>query len=358
MRFLRMVSALTNRAYVVHVISTAENPLQHPNLRWHRIGAKFPSPLKDMLYFLTFLPYSLYVIIFLDAKDIIAFGPIYAFLFLPASFCAKCRIYCMVRGMLSDEYTYQGRNHLLRSIVAIAERVGLSFSDRIIVVSQTLAERIVRRYGVQEEKIVHLPNEIPKVPAEEVDSEFGFRIWKECFPEEGLRIFTAGVITPIKNYEMLIEAVSLLKIPCHICIAGKPAFDVDKRYFNKLRSFVRNYGLEKHITWLGWVSRAKVLGVLKASDLFISTSHHEGMSNIVLEALALRVPCLSKNTPEALELLKEKTLTFETAQELAETIERFYSKKAFSQTVIEASNQARERWSFDWEAKLIQTLEG
>ena len=264
----------------------------------------------------------------------------------------------MVRGMLSDEYTYQERNHLLRSIVAIAERIGLSLSDRVIVVSQTLAKRIVKEYGIQGQKIVHLPNEIPMIPDEEIDSWFGFRIWRECFPEEGLRIFTAGVITPIKNYEMLIEAVSLLKIPCHICIAGKPAFDVDKRYFNKLRSLVRNYGLEKHVTWLGWISRNKVLGILKASDLCISTSHHEGMSNIVLEALALRIPCLSKNTPEALELLKEKILTFETAQELAETIERFYSKRPFSKTVIEASNRAGEKWTFDWEAKLIQTLEG
>jgi len=352
-----MVRALANSGHDVRVFSTSTDRVKSPNVHWHQIGTRIPSSVKTVLFFLSFLPYVLYHVIFTKVRDIIAFGPVYASLLLPIRFFWECRIYCMVRGMLSDEYGYQERGGLLKMLVSFLERVGFSASDRIIVVSNTFGERIVKRYKVERDKITHLPNEIPELGPEEVDSTFGKSVWGKDTPEKGLRLFTGGVITQGKNFEMLLKATQLFKIPFHICVAGKPAFASDRVYFKKLKTLVKDLGIEENVTWLGWLTRENLLGVLQISNLFVSTSKHEGMSNILLEALSLDVACFSNDTQEAIELLRFRELTFKTVEELSIKIEKFYYEREFAEKIIHMCHEVKKIWSFDWEAKLIQTLE-
>ena len=358
LRFLRMVRALANSGHDVRVFSTSTDRVKRPNVHWHQIGTHVPSFVKTGLFFLSFLPYVLYHVTFTKVRDIIAFGPVYASLLIPIRFFGKrYRIYCMVRGMLSDEYGYQERGGPLKMLVSFLERVGFSASDRIIVVSNTFGERIVKRYKVEKGKITHLPNEVPELGPEEVDSTFGKRVWGKDTPEKDLRLFTGGVITQGKNFEMLLKATQLFKIPFHICVAGKPAFASDKDYFKRLKTLVKDLGIEENVTWLGWLTRENLLGVLQTSNLFVSTSKHEGMSNILLEALSLDVACFSNYTQEAIELLKFRELTFKTVEELSIKIEKFYYEREFAERIIQMCREVKKIWSFDWEAKLIQTLE-
>ncbi len=355
-----MLDALGSERCTVHVISTARNPFPEArlNIRWHQVGKRLKGPLKTIWYFLFSPLWSTFFCLVQKVDCVVAFGPVYALVFLPGALSGRTKIYTMVRGMLSDEYTLQGRGGAMRRGTFLAEKIGLRVSKRVIVVSQVFGEKVQKRYGISAERIAHLPNEIPHVSDADIDARFGDSVWRNAASDEAIRLFFAGVITPRKNYEMLFETAAFLRIPFHICIAGRPACAKDASYLDELRDIIEKRNIERHVSWLGWLERKKVLGVLKKADLFVSTSHHEGMSNAILEGLALHIPCVAKATPEALELLGASSLTFKTAEELATLIERYYDEDMFKRKIQEAAKQARTKWLFNWEEKLLEVLGG
>jgi len=357
-RFIRMIAALANRGFKVLVFSTSPDALKKDNVLWKQILLISKIPLKNFIFLLIF-PFIVFKSILTEnSKRIIVFGPIYASLLLPVRLCKKCRIYCMVRGMLSSEYGYQGRSKILKSLTAFSEKMGLHVSHRIIVVSLNLGERIRKNSGIHENKIVYLPNEIPPLSDERVNIAFGMKIWDEKTRGDELRLFAGGIITARKNYELLLETIALLKIPFHLCIAGKPANPRDEEYFSELQDQAKRLELENHLSWLGWLPREQLLGALSSSHLLVGASHHEGMSNIFLEALALDVPCLAMRTAEALELLQADELLFKIPKELAGIITHYYEDAAYKQKIVSLCRQAKDRWTFDWDAKLIEILAG
>ena len=69
-------------------------------------------------------------------------------------------------------------------------------------------------------------------------------------------------------------------------IAGKELGCLDE-----LKSQVARLGLDDRVRFLGSVPDAREL--ICASDIFLLSSDHEGMPNVVLEAMAAGVPCVA-----------------------------------------------------------------
>ncbi len=356
-RFERMVRALAENGFRVTVFSTSPGEIRHPNVIWRRVGWGKASFFKMMGFLLVFPFLVLGVSLKEGVRDVIVFGPVYAALLFPVKLCKRCRIYCMVRGMLSDEYKFQERNAMMQRGVLFLERVGFALSDRMIVVSRVLEEKVRATSRGSRDKIVYLPNEIPDLSEQSVDLPYGRRVWKEVGTGEEIKIFTGGVITAIKNYELILHGLSLLKgrgIPFHLCVAGSPASQPDRAYFDKLKVLVSELEMEPHVSWLGWLPRERLLGVLRCSDLYLGASHHEGMSNIFLEALALEVPCLAMKTPEALELLQAEGLLFSSPHELSEMVARFCLDKTYAGRIAALNRRTKETWTFNWEHRLTE----
>ena len=293
-RFVRMIDALANRNLKILVYSISPAPLTKENVHWRCLSMISKLPFRNIMFLLAFPFLALHYIFKNTTGKIIVFGPIYASLLLPLRLCKRCRIYCMVRGMLSREYGYQGRVRVLRYLVSLFEKVGLHVSHRIIVVSRTLGEKILEGTHIREDKIRHLPNEIPYLYKETIDNLYGRRIWEEKVPKGSLRIFAGGIITPRKNFEMVFNALGSLKIPFHFCLAGKPVTPSDDAYFRVLQRLISHLELEEKVSWLGWLPRERLLGVLATSHLLVGASHHEGMSNILLEAWPSTSPAWRK----------------------------------------------------------------
>jgi len=355
-RFIRMIRALAGKGFEITVFSTSPVHVRHPKVHWKQVANFSPDFLRTGVYLFIYPFLMIYLVFFKDIKEIIAYGPVYATLLSPVRLCKNCRIYCMVRGMLSSEYSYQGRSKILKFFVSFFEKMGVHVSHRIIVVSRSLGERIRESTHIRRDKIVYLPNEIPCLADEKLDASFGVKVWRERLPDDGLRLFSGGVFTAIKNYELLIRTAALLKIPFHVCFAGRPANQQDEAYFIRLRSEVQQLNLKSHVSWLGWLPRDQLLGVLASSHLFLGASHHEGMSNIFLEALALDVPCMAMKTPDSEELMCSEDLLFESTEELAGMITRFYNEKEYSKKITLLCQRVKEKWTFDWEEKLLEAL--
>jgi glycosyltransferase involved in cell wall biosynthesis len=110
-------------------------------------------------------------------------------------------------------------------------------------------------------------------------------------PTAQFEILFVGRITAQKNWGCLINALSLLPsdIPWHLTICG----DGDQR--NELDLMVASEGHAERVTMLGY--QDNVYSIMQKADVLVSPSLYEGMSNVLLEGLAVGIPCVISNIP-------------------------------------------------------------
>ncbi len=100
--------------------------------------------------------------------------------------------------------------------------------------------------------------------------------------DRNIDVFGAGSLIPLKNYRLFIEIIALLKKDrpgIKACIAG----DGEER--ESLWALVKQLGLENNMVMPGRQSHAEVLQLMNNSRVFLHTSHYEGNSTVLAEAL-------------------------------------------------------------------------
>jgi glycosyltransferase involved in cell wall biosynthesis len=115
-----------------------------------------------------------------------------------------------------------------------------------------------------------------------------------------LRILAVGRLSPVKRYEVLIEAARILlergtPAPFTIEIVGGPARATDEVHARELRRMVAAYGLEQCISFAGAVPYNELPSHYRAADLLASPSDTGGMDKVILEAMACGVPAVTCN---------------------------------------------------------------
>jgi glycosyltransferase involved in cell wall biosynthesis len=116
-------------------------------------------------------------------------------------------------------------------------------------------------------------------------------------PERFVGVFV-GRLHPVKDVDTLLEAAARVA-ELDLVIVG----DGPERA--RLEAAARRLGIESRVRFHGLSSQ--VVDVLRASDAFLLSSHGEGMSNALLEAMACGLPCLvSRSVGGARELLGER----------------------------------------------------
>lgn len=105
-------------------------------------------------------------------------------------------------------------------------------------------------------------------------------------------ILLIGRLVPSKNLKMFIDAFKLL-VEIH------PEFSAKilgrGREEENLKNYTIKLGLEQHISFCGFSS--SVYDELKKSMMYVSTSNYEGLSNTMIEAMALGVPTIVTDCP-------------------------------------------------------------
>jgi glycosyltransferase involved in cell wall biosynthesis len=104
---------------------------------------------------------------------------------------------------------------------------------------------------------------------------------------EKIIVIFVGRLAPQKNLPNLIEAFqkALKEVPnLHLLFVG----DGPER--NHLNTLVDDYSINDKVTFTGNVK--DVRGYLLASDIFVLSSHSEGISNALLEAMAAGLACI------------------------------------------------------------------
>ncbi len=108
------------------------------------------------------------------------------------------------------------------------------------------------------------------------------------WPANGFVIGAVGRLEPEKGYDLLIRAIANLirrQHDVHLVIVGEGN---DRQ---RLESLAAELGVSDRVRLVGWQS--DVRSHFEAMDLFALSSYREGLPNVLLEAMALQVPCVA-----------------------------------------------------------------
>ncbi len=133
------------------------------------------------------------------------------------------------------------------------------------------------------------------------DSESGKPLRSEWGVEEDeILVGLVARIDPIKDHEMFLKAAALLseKLPKarFVCVGGG-----DSDYLEKMKRAAMGMGLDNRLTWAG--SRADMPAVFNSLDICCLSSQSEGFPNVLAEAMACGVPCVSTDVGDARHIL-------------------------------------------------------
>jgi glycosyltransferase involved in cell wall biosynthesis len=167
------------------------------------------------------------------------------------------------------------RHALLRRAVAHL----LRRADAVVAQSRDTAANVERIYGV-DRAVERVPLGIERPPPAVDANRAAFGL-----PERAVVLVTIGRVVPRKASEQLPRMLAAARDPhLHLLVVG------DGPQLPALRESAAALGVANRIRVLGQVDEAEKLRALAVSDLFVSTSQHEGFGLVYLEAMAFGLP--------------------------------------------------------------------
>lgn len=167
-------------------------------------------------------------------------------------------------------------------------------ADRVVAISQGVAETLVRR-GTPRGKIrvVHTG-----LQSERISGEVGAERLEATRAELGLdpRLPTIGVVARRKDQETLLRAVALLGRPVNVVMAG---IERDPALARLEAELPQGAG----VAYTGF--REDVLSLYRLMDIKVLPTTSEGLSQALLEAMALGVPVVTAAVGGTPELVKQ-----------------------------------------------------
>lgn len=167
-------------------------------------------------------------------------------------------------------------------------------SSKIVAVSHTVKNDILRHFPIDPSKIEVIYNGIDKIFFDSPNDDILSRIkLKYKLPEKF--ILFVGNIEPKKNIIGLIDAFEKLlsnnAITHSLVIVGQFGWK-----YKSIASKIFNSKYYDKIIYLGYVPREEILSIYYLSDLFVFPSFYEGFGIPPIEAMACNVPVIVSNT--------------------------------------------------------------
>lgn len=224
------------------------------------------------------------------------------------------------------------------------------FAKRVMAVGYSTAEAQQERLG--RKKIEAIPNALDIAPL--LTEQERNLIRKELVGDFiNPLIISLGRLVPQKGYEDLLVAFSNVVIghpDAYLLIAG----DGPLRDF--LAGRIRELDLNKNVKLLG--PRNDVSRLLLASDLYVNSSHWEGLSVAILEAMASGLPIVATNVSDTPRLIADNVgllIPPGSPEKLGEAITFFLDKPSLRKTYGAAAREfiARHHSPEAWAEKII-----
>ncbi|MEW6052147.1 MAG: glycosyltransferase family 4 protein [Candidatus Zixiibacteriota bacterium] len=205
---------------------------------------------------------------------------------LAAMLKKRCRVRGLVQTVHGVTEMFSGVKNLKGQLYDRANRfVTRRYFERIQPVSHDIERQFRGLYNP--DRITTIHNAVDPVKIVPSRSSVELRKELQVAPDQPI-IGSLGRMVPVKNYELFLQMAGLIhhKRPevCFVLAGDGPLKD---RYM----ALAQSNGLGETVKFLGF--RHDVWDILNGLDLFVMTSHHEGIPVVLLEAMTLKKPCIS-----------------------------------------------------------------
>ncbi|RIN66894.1 glycosyltransferase, partial [Staphylococcus simulans] len=145
------------------------------------------------------------------------------------------------------------------------------------------------------------------------------------FNQNDFKVMAMGRLSPEKGFDILIKSFKTiveLNVHAKLYILGEGPI----RY--SLENLIHQLNLQNNVFLIG--QKRNPFSIMKQCNLFALTSHYEGQSMVLLEALTLGVNVIASNIPANRYVLQEGKygmLTENTPEQVAASIVRFMDNK-------------------------------
>ncbi len=235
-----------------------------------------------------------------------------------------------------------------RNFLEVSTYFAVKRASKIIAVSQSTKNDIVKYYKVPAEKI-----EVVWHGYEQQDpKEFQISNLKFQIPDK--YILFLSTLQPRKNLEGLIDAFRMLKnqypeIPHKLVVVGRPGW--------KFESILKKLDENKDIAeYLNYVSDADRLEILKRASVLIQPAFYEGFGMQILEAFAAGVPVAVSKVSSMPEVAQEAAIYFDphNPQDIKNALKSLIFDAALAQSLVFKGTERLK--SFSWDKCAKETL--
>lgn len=174
----------------------------------------------------------------------------------------------------------------------------LWYTHKSVTRTLKLAERLVDYIFTASELSFRLPSKKVIFTGHAIDTNF-FKPAENKAALGAVKLLALGRISPVKDYETIIRACSLLKNSWDkswvLSIVGGPLMARDNEYFDSLKKMVQETGLGDRISFYGARPYTEIPEIYNDHDVFISMSSTGSIDKSVLEAMASGLTVLTAN---------------------------------------------------------------
>ena len=170
-------------------------------------------------------------------------------------------------------------------------------------------------------------------------------------------VLTVARLVPIKNVELLMEAVALVRerlAGVHLLVVG------DGPEAAALRHLVRARALTDAVTFIGSVAQPDTPRYYRAADVFALSSDFDNSPNAVLEAMASGLPVVTTDVGGVREFVADRVggavVPARAAEALADGLNKYLSSTQAARDAG-AFNRARALSEFTWRASALRLLD-
>lgn len=250
-----------------------------------------------------------------------------------------------VRAVLHSEHGWtiseiEGRNYKRK----IARRVLAPLVDQFVAVSENIQVWLTTTLGIDEKKVTLIPNGVDLGKFSGVYRDSAQRA-TYGFTDDDFVIGSVGRLDPVKDHESLLRGFADLSAEfpnIKLLLVGQgPCYE-------RLAHLGRVLGISDRLHLLG--ERDDIPELLECMDVFVLSSLSEGMSNTILEAMAVGVPVIATRAGGNVFLVQDGENGFlvskQDPQGLREAIRRYLKDPSIARQHGAAGRRRVEReWS-------------
>ena len=164
-------------------------------------------------------------------------------------------------------------------------------ADAVVAVSNGVAADAVQTLGLDAQRVHTIYN---AKPLEEIRRLAGEPVTHPWFrSSETPVILSVLKDAPQKDWATLVKAFGKVRqnIPARLAILGR----VSDAYIDRATAFAASLGVKKDVEFLGFDENP--FRYMGRAHLFVHSSRHEGLPNVLIEALACGTPVVSTDSP-------------------------------------------------------------